>query len=123
MYKFPIILEQIERKRRFYLRAAFTLIIFINVIRWNGWEPFDLWENWITKPQTYIFIALINLNAWAWVLTSLGYGKKYLNKKSNLLSYMLFKHQIILHLNMFFYFLFVLQSVFFYITYLFVLIM
>ncbi len=87
MYKFPIILEQIERKRRFYLRTAFLLILFINIIRWNGWEPFDLWDNWITKPQTYIFIGIINLNAWAWVLTSLGYGKKYLNKKSNLLAY------------------------------------
>ncbi|WP_394748924.1 acyltransferase family protein [Spongiimicrobium salis] len=87
LYKFPGILEQIEHKRRFYLSAAFTLIIFINVVRWNGWEPFDLWDNWITKPQTYIFIALLNLNAWAWVLTCLGYGRKYLNKKSNWLKY------------------------------------
>lgn len=87
MYQFPIILEHIEHKRRLYLRMAVILIIFINVLRWNGWEPFDFWENWITKPQTYIFIALINLNAWAWVLASLGYGKKYLNKKSTLLAY------------------------------------
>jgi len=86
-YKFPNLLEHIENKRRFYLRNAFILFITINTLRWNGWEPFDLWENWIVKPQTYIFIALINLNSWVWVLACLGYGKKYLNKKSNLLSY------------------------------------
>ncbi len=87
LYKFPVLLQQIEQKRRLYLRIAFTLILFINVIRWNGWEPFGLWEDWIRKPQTYLFIALVNVNAWAWVLSSLGYGRKYLNKKSNWLSY------------------------------------
>lgn len=87
MYKFPVLLEQIEIKRRFYLRIAFSLIIIINILRWNGWEPFDLWEDWIRKPQTYLFIAVINLNAWAWVLSCLGYGRKYLNKKSSWLSY------------------------------------
>lgn len=87
MYKFPVLLEQIEAKRQVYLRAAFILILFINVVRWNGWEPFDRWEDWIVKPQTYLYIAIINLNAWAWVFSCLGYGKKYLNKKSKLLSY------------------------------------
>ncbi len=87
MYKLPVILERLEKDRRFFLGVGFVSIITINVLRWNGWEPFDMWENWITKPQTYLFIALGNINAWSWVLASLGYGRKYLNHKSKWLSY------------------------------------
>jgi len=86
-YKLPIIVQQLEENRRFYLSLSFISILTINMLRWNGWEPFDVWENWISKPQTYFFIALVNLNSWFWVLSSIGYGKKYLNRKSKLLTY------------------------------------
>ncbi|WP_299713488.1 acyltransferase family protein [uncultured Tenacibaculum sp.] len=87
LFKFQQILEHLEDKRRFYLRLSVLSIITINVIRWNGLEPFQIWENWIEKPQTYIYIAILNFNSWLWVFTSLGYGRKYLNKKSKILSY------------------------------------
>ena len=48
---------------------------------------FGMWKNWIEKPQTYFYIAFLNINSWMWVLTCLGYGKKYLNIKSKLLAY------------------------------------
>lgn len=86
--KFPVLMANIESKRRLFLACAFIAILSINCLRWNGWEPFDIWQNWIEKPQTYVFIGLVNFNSWMWVLTCLGYGRKYLNKKSKLLSYM-----------------------------------
>ncbi len=78
----------LKSKRHLLLSLAFLSILLINIIRWNGWEPFDIWENWIEKPQTYFFISLVNFNSWMWVFVSLGYGKKYLNKGSRLLNYM-----------------------------------
>lgn len=59
----------------------------INVIRWNGWQPQNLWNDWLHQPLSYIYIALLTVNAWLWVLTLLGYGKRYLNNGSNLLEY------------------------------------
>ncbi len=86
-FRFQQAAEILESKRRLFLSFAFLSILSINVLRWNGWEPFDIWDNWIEKPQTYLFLALVNFNSWMWVFTSLGYGKKYLNKGSKLLSY------------------------------------
>ena len=87
LYKCPEILDRLDLERRFYLRLAFLSIIAINVIRWNGWEPYDLFEDWISRPQTYLFIALLKISSWAWVLALLGYGKRYLNRNSSLLKY------------------------------------
>jgi len=85
--RFGELLQVIENNRRQFLRLAFLSIVFINTIRWNGIEPYDLWENWIEQPQTYLYIALLNFNAWFWVLAFLGYGKRYLNKGSKILKY------------------------------------
>ncbi len=85
--RFPHVTEIVESKRRLFLSFAFLSLLLMNVIRWNDWEPFDVWENWIEKPQTYMFIALANFNSWMWVFSSLGYGKKYLNNGNKLLSY------------------------------------
>ncbi len=87
-FRFQQAMELLESKRHLFLSLAFLSILLINILRWNGWEPFDIWENWIEKPQTYFFIALVNFNSWMWVFTSLGYGKKYLNNSSRLLNYM-----------------------------------
>ncbi len=86
-YRFGGLLETIENNRRLFLRLAFLSILVINTMRWNGAEPYDLWENWIELPQTYLYIALLNFNSWFWVFAFLGYGKKYLNKGSKLLKY------------------------------------
>ena len=87
-FKYQQTMEILETKRQLFLSFAFLSILLINTLRWNSWEPFDLWENWIEKPQTYIFIGLLNFSSWMWVFTCLGYGKRYLNKRSKLLSYM-----------------------------------
>ncbi len=87
-HRFHQTLEIIEVNRRLFLKIAFTSLIGINILRWNGWEPFDFWENWIEKPQTYLFIGLINFSSWMWVFSCLGYGKRYLNKTSKVLEYM-----------------------------------
>lgn len=86
-FRFQNAMETLEDNRRLFLGLAFISILIINSIRWNGWEPYGIWENWIEKPQTYFYIALINFNTWMWVFTSLGYGKAYLNRKSKLLTY------------------------------------
>ncbi|MFK5982898.1 MAG: acyltransferase family protein [Flavobacteriaceae bacterium] len=87
-FRFQQAMELLESKRHLFLSLAFLSILLINILRWNGWEPFDIWENWIEKPQTYLFIGLVNFNSWMWVFTFLGYGSKYLNKNSRLLNYM-----------------------------------
>ncbi len=86
-YRFSGILQLIENNRRLFLRLAFLSILAINATRWNGVEPYDLWENWIELPQTYLYIALLNFNSWFWVFAFLGYGKKYLNKGNKLVKY------------------------------------
>ncbi|AUP80869.1 acyltransferase [Flavivirga eckloniae] len=88
LFRFQQIMTIIETKRHLFLSFAFLSILIINILRWNSWEPFDVWDNWIEKPQTYLFIGIINFNSWMWVFTFLGYGKKYLNKSSKLLNYM-----------------------------------
>ncbi|MFY0599449.1 MAG: acyltransferase family protein [Cyclobacteriaceae bacterium] len=85
--RFQQAMELLKSNRRLFLSLAFVSILLINMLRWNGWEPFDIWENWIEKPQSYIFIAFVNFNSWMWVFAFLGYGKMYLNRKSKLLDY------------------------------------
>jgi len=86
-FKFQEINEMLQSNRRLFLGFAFVSILLINGIRWNGLEPYGIWENWIEKPQTYIYNYLLNFNSWMWVFTCLGYGRKYLNRESFLLSY------------------------------------
>lgn len=87
LFKFQQAIDLLESKRKLFFRLALLSIIFINILRWNGWEPYSIWENWISKPQTYLYIALQNFNTWMWVFMCIGYGKKYLNKGSNILKY------------------------------------
>lgn len=87
-FRFPQLIETLEKKRRLFLKLSILSILLINVLRWNGWEPYDIWENWIEKPQTYLFLVLQNFNAWMWVFAFLGYGKRYLNKDYKPLQYM-----------------------------------
>ena len=86
-FRFPQLSNKMSAQRRRYLTLAFLSILAINIIRWNGLEPFTIYENWQNQPQTYLYLALLNFNTWMWVFTSLGYGKKYLNRGSQLLRY------------------------------------
>jgi len=86
-FRFQQATEVLQSNRLLFLRLAFLCIITINIIRWNGLEPYGIWENWIEKPQTYLYNALLNFNTWMWVFACLGYGKFYLNKESRLLTY------------------------------------
>lgn len=86
-FRFKVIMEIIEAKRLFLFQLALASIMAINVIRWNGWEPQNLWNDWLHQPLSYVYLALLTVNAWLWVLTLLGYGKRYLNNGSNLLEY------------------------------------
>ncbi len=86
-FRFPQITELLQSRRRLFLGLAFLSILIINIFRWNGWEPYAIWNNWIEKPQTYFYILLQNFNTWMWVLACLGYGKMYLNRGSRLLAY------------------------------------
>lgn len=87
-FKFPQLMETLEVKRHLFFRLAILSILAINIIRWNGWEPYDIWVNWIIKPQTYLFHGLQNFNSWMWVFAFLGYGKKYFNKDYRAVQYM-----------------------------------
>lgn len=76
------VIEYIEAKRTGILRYAFLTTLLIFTLRWNDWTPFHVWDNWIDRPETYLYLVMLNINSWLWVLALLGYGKKYLNRDS-----------------------------------------
>lgn len=86
-YRFKNVMEVIESKRLMLFQLAFAAILVINVIRWNGWEPQDVWDDWLSHPLSYTYLALLNINSWLWVLVLLGYGKRYFNKGGQYLEY------------------------------------
>lgn len=83
----PSLVESLERNRRISLTVAFLSIIAINYFRWNSIEPWDTITNWRQDWRTYAFLALTPLMAWSWVLTAIGYGKRYLNRTHRALDY------------------------------------
>ncbi len=74
--------EEIERRRSGSLRWAVTCIILINALRWNGVEPHLHYT-----VQGAAYALLLAGNAWAWVMTFLGFGRRYLNRPSRVLTY------------------------------------
>lgn len=85
--KFTAVVNCLERKRQVLLRWAFLTTLAIFTLRWNDWDPFSVWANWIELPQTYIYLAGLNLNSWLWVLALLGYAKRYLSGDNAFFSY------------------------------------
>lgn len=73
---FPALMNSLERNRRTSFLLAFLSILLINYFRWNDQEP-----------NTYSYGALFPINAWAWIFTFIGYGKRYLNKKHPIQNY------------------------------------
>lgn len=86
-YKYKKIMCTIELNRALILRLAVIAIITINVVRWNGWEPKNIWDDWLSHPISYLYLALLNVNSWLWVLSLLGYAKRYVNKGGEVLAY------------------------------------
>jgi glucans biosynthesis protein C len=72
----------LESNRQSSLRLACLCYITICYFRWNDREP-----AWEYSPSALLFLGLIALNSWFWVLTILGYGRRYLNRTSPLLHY------------------------------------
>ncbi|WP_295118642.1 acyltransferase family protein [uncultured Chitinophaga sp.] len=84
----PGLWDSIERNRRLFLAAAFISLIVLNYLRWNGREPWDvLGDDWQDHPVSRLYYALYPIVGWSWVLTALGYGKRYLNRPHPALEY------------------------------------
>ena len=79
----PTLMDSLERNRRTSFALAFLTIMFINYLRWNKHEPSDT-NSW----TMYAYIAVYAFTAWFWVMTLIGYGKRYLNKKHRVLNYL-----------------------------------
>jgi glucan biosynthesis protein C len=84
----PGLMDSLERNRRGSLGLAFLSLLFVNYLRWNNVEPWDLIVAWKNDLRTYAYLALKGVLAWSWVLTAIGYGKRYLNKKHRILDYL-----------------------------------
>ena len=70
----PIFWAHIESSRRQNFKITFFGTILVNYFRWNNVEP-----TWGMNVPNLLFFALNVINAWFWVITFLGYAKKYLN--------------------------------------------
>lgn len=79
----PVLMDSLERNRRTSLSLAFLTIVCINYLRWNKLEPEDV-HHW----TMYAYISIHAFTAWFWVMTAIGYGKRYLNKKHKALDYL-----------------------------------
>ncbi|MBC9930062.1 acyltransferase family protein [Chitinophaga qingshengii] len=79
----PRLMDSLERNRRSSFTLAFVSIIIINYFRWNGLEPQHGWQGW----SGWAYTALATASAWMWVFAIVGYGKRYLNRKSRVLTY------------------------------------
>ncbi|HEY4325205.1 MAG TPA: acyltransferase family protein [Mucilaginibacter sp.] len=84
----PLLMDSLERNRRFALRIAFLSLVLLYYMRWNKIEPG--YEQWPFGGNSFVglFLALRAIVAWSWVLALVGYGKKYLNYKHKILSYL-----------------------------------
>ncbi|HEX7862177.1 MAG TPA: acyltransferase family protein [Verrucomicrobiae bacterium] len=74
--------EVLEQKRGLSLRLACLCYLVITYLRWNDVEP----ARGYSAPYL-LYLGLLAFNTWFWVLTILGYGKRYLNRKNALLTY------------------------------------
>ena len=81
------LMNSLEINRRTSLTIAFISIVAINYIRWNGLEPWDTITDFKSDWRTYAYLSLYAITAWLWVMTAIGYGKRYLDKPSKALAY------------------------------------
>jgi glucans biosynthesis protein C len=74
--------ELVEAKRQTSLRLGCFAYLVICYFRWNHKTP-----EFNYSVANMLYLALGAFNAWFWVLTFLGYGKRYLNRNHRFLSY------------------------------------
>jgi len=74
--------KHIEDNRRRNLKAAFIVTTLINYFRWNNVEP-----EWGMNVANVLYFCLIVISGWIWVITLLGYAKRYLNFSNNFLKF------------------------------------
>ncbi|HZY39849.1 MAG TPA: acyltransferase family protein [Mucilaginibacter sp.] len=84
----PLLMDSLERNRRFALNIAFLSLLLLYYMRWNKIEPgYSAWPFGGTSFSG-LFLALKATVGWSWVLALVGYGKKYLNRKAKVLDYL-----------------------------------
>jgi len=84
----PALMDSLERNRRASLLLAFSTLIAINYIRWNGKEPWVVVPDYEHDWRIYAYLVLKSVMSWTWVMTAVGYGKRYLNKRHRILDYL-----------------------------------
>jgi len=80
------LMDSLERNRRFILTIGFLSLLLLDYLRWNKFDPLD--QNSNNSLLMFGALALRPLVAWSWVLALVGYGKKYLNRKHQVLDYL-----------------------------------
>ena len=78
----PVFWKNLENNRKLNLKVAFFSTLFINYLRWNDHEP-----TWSIDVSNAMFLSLLTLSAWFWVISFLGYAKKYLNFSNKFLKF------------------------------------
>lgn len=74
--------DAIERRRATALRVAVVTLVVANWARWNGVDP-----DWDAGAAWWGWAMLLALLAWSWVLTMLGYGRRWLSGSNALLDW------------------------------------
>ncbi len=75
------LMESLERNRRLSLALGIFLALFLNAVRWSASGPNDDSNWWI------IMRAISVVCAWSSVFAAVGYGRRYLNTRTNFLDY------------------------------------
>lgn len=77
--------KSIEQNRKISLKIAMLLTLIINIIRWNDIEPWTIGMK--DGVIMHLYLSLLPAMGWMWLLTLLGYAKKYLNHSNPILAY------------------------------------
>lgn len=78
----PVFWKNLENNRRLNLKIAFFSTFLVNYLRWNELEPL-----WGISISNTLYLGLLTLSAWFWVISFLGYAKKYLNFSNKFLKF------------------------------------
>lgn len=84
----PVLMDSLERNRRFSLSIAFLFTLIITGLRWSKFDLEVYLPDWETSWITPFFVARRALSAWFWVFAIIGYGKRYLQKRPRSMDYL-----------------------------------
>jgi hypothetical protein len=74
--------HRLVQGRTVALRVAVLAILLVEFIRWSGASPTAS-----AGPARTAYLLLLGANAWAWVMTLLGFGARWLNHDHAMLSW------------------------------------